>query len=139
VQDTGESETSRQAVSRHHATLSEEQIEAIFHQANIEYEDDDANPDDLMNRVELLEFLMRLAQAQRAEVMLNAQKSKDQVRDETWRVHDQLGVLISDYVLPLTQKWVDPIIHFRDRKLVNMREVSVLVEANFRGIALLYK
>lgn len=61
----------QKGLPKHHAYLSSDQIDHIFQQANQEYEDDDANPDDLMNRVELMEFLMRLAQVQRANVMSN--------------------------------------------------------------------
>jgi hypothetical protein len=39
-----------------------EEIEKIYEQSNVEYEDDDENPDELLNRVEFMEFLMRLAQ-----------------------------------------------------------------------------
>ena len=38
-----------------------EEIEKIYEQSNIEYEDDDENPDELLNRIEFMEFLMRLA------------------------------------------------------------------------------
>ena len=38
------------------------EIEKIYQQSNIEYEDDDENPDELLNRIEFMEFLMRLAQ-----------------------------------------------------------------------------
>ena len=38
-----------------------EEIEKIYEQSNIEYENDDENPDELLNRIEFMEFLMRLA------------------------------------------------------------------------------
>jgi len=45
-----------------------EAIDEIFARSNIEYVQDDANPDDLLNRAELLEFLMRVAVAQRKNI-----------------------------------------------------------------------
>jgi hypothetical protein len=73
-------------------------------------------------------------------VLSHLLKSKNgaQERDETWQIHDQLQVLIAEYILPFTQKTIDPIFDFRDRQLIQMRDVSVLIEANFRGIALLF-
>ena len=65
--------------------LKEEQIDEIFHQANVEYEDDDANPDELLNRVELTEFILRLAVAQRLMVMKKWQMTQNFQRDEIWR------------------------------------------------------
>ena len=38
-----------------------EKIGEIFKDCNYEYEDDEENPDDLFNRVEVLEFFMRVA------------------------------------------------------------------------------
>jgi len=43
-------------------------IDEIFAQTNIEYIQDDANPDDLLNRAELLEFVMRVALAQKKKI-----------------------------------------------------------------------
>ena len=43
--------------------LKEDEVDEIFRQCNVEYEDDDANPDELLNRIELIEFFMRLAVA----------------------------------------------------------------------------
>jgi hypothetical protein len=41
--------------------LSLEEIDEIFKATNVEYEEDDENPDDLLNRVEVIEFFMRFA------------------------------------------------------------------------------
>ena len=59
-------------LQKHHAMLKEDEVDEIFRQSNVEYEDDDANPDDQLNRIELMEFYMRLAVAQRKDFMLNA-------------------------------------------------------------------
>jgi len=39
-------------------------IDDIFEATNVEYEMDDENPDDLLIRIELVEFIMRVAQVQ---------------------------------------------------------------------------
>ena len=39
-----------------------DEVEKIYEKTNIEYEDDDDNPDELLNRIEFMEFLMRFAQ-----------------------------------------------------------------------------
>ena len=38
-----------------------EKVDEIFIASNVEYEEDEENPDDLFNRIEVLEFLMRVA------------------------------------------------------------------------------
>ena len=118
--------------------LKEEQIDEIFHQANVEYEDDDANPDELLNRVELTEFILRLAVVQRLAVMKKWQMTQNFQRDEVWRNNNQLAVLMKDYILPYEKEKIRDLIDFRDKRLLKMRDVSVLLEANFRGISLLY-
>jgi hypothetical protein len=40
-----------------------DQIEQIYTRTNIEYEEDDDNPDEMFNRIEMMEFLMRVSQA----------------------------------------------------------------------------
>ena len=47
-------------------TISE--VDEIFDASNLEYENDDENPDDLLIRIELVEFIMRLAQIQNKKV-----------------------------------------------------------------------
>ena len=126
-------------LKKHHAMLKESEVDEIFKQSNVEYEDDDANPDDQLNRIELMEFYMRLAVAQRKDFMLNAQKTKNfQRKEETWQTNDQLKVLLTDYILPYSKKSMNAIMEFRDYSVVSNREVSILLEANFRGLNLLY-
>jgi hypothetical protein len=42
------------------------------------------------------------------------------------------------YILPYTESLIDPMMDFRDRELIHMKDISVLIEGNFRGISLLY-
>ena len=45
---------------------------------------------------------------------------------------------MKDYILPYEKENIRALIEFRDKRLLKMRDVSVLLEANFRGISLLY-
>lgn len=47
-----------------------EKIGEIFKDCNYEYEEDEENPDDLFNRVEVLEFFMRVALVQNSKQTL---------------------------------------------------------------------
>ena len=114
-----------------------EAIDEVFLRSNIEYVQDDANPDDLLNRAELLEFLMRAAAAQRKNVADRLQA--EGTGSEPPSVSACLKILLEKYMRPYIQAKVGSLVDFRDRQFLFMPQVNVLLEANYRGLNLLYK
>lgn len=107
--------------------LSIETVNDIFFQANIEYEDDDANPDDSLNRVELMELFMRIAQAQRDKHNLKEIEARKEDRDlpkidyKKKTMSEYLKKIIIDKLLPYNADHFEPLVEFRDYLFMNYK------------------
>ena len=50
----------------------------------------------------------------------------------------QFENILKSYILPFTEENIDPLMNFRDQELIHMQDVSLLIDANYRGLSLLY-
>ena len=114
-----------------------EEIEKIYEQSNIEYENDDENPDELLNRIEFMEFLMRLAK----QMGENNKKWNEKLEISDGGpviVSDALELLIDSKLKPFIKKHLKDIVDFRYIELPMTENISVLLEYNYSGISKLY-
>lgn len=92
-------------------------MDEVFDASNLEYEVDDENPDELLIRIELVEFIMRIAQIQTKRIAKLTNQDLEKLH-----VSSQVSQFLRNYIIPYTD-YLDRLSEFRDQKLIFMKDI----------------